>query len=785
MLTDVGGLGMALAAIHVADRSGPDRQRTFGLYRLEILAALANAVLLFGVALYVLCRGGPPLGRRPEVLAGPMLVVAVLGLVANLVAFLLLREGSTESLNVEGAYLEVLSDLVGSVGVIVAAGVIAVTGWAWVDPAVGVAIGLFILPRTWRLAGRRCGSWCRRPPPASTSAALEADLRGLDGVVDVHDLHVWTLTSEMDVASVHLMVADGTDTHGVLDRARVVMRDAASTTPPSRSSPTPHRLRRRCPGSGLADVRGGDCHVASQRRRSTDITTGKSVRHRPQRGRLDGRHPDRHRRRRAPRRQAQHGVAGPDHRPGQGHARPRWGRAGVLPRDLLVATAGLDEGALDDEQFATFSRLALAAITQAGLQFEAFLMAGFGLEIARADDYTDPRITYLLHEVGEGPATPGCSSGCSSSSARPPATPWTTGWWRPWAGGWSTRSSSGRRCCSPWCWPARRSPTCCRSGRPTTPGTDPFVREVNRYHRQEEARHLAFARMLLPEVWHGPAGRPVAGVARGPVLIREMYENMIHAGVFAAVGLPGVPHLAGGPHHPGGSRSAPPPPRPVLDALIDAGAIERARSPGPGRACAASTRTAPRAAGTGVRSCTARRRPASGDGPQDDLGVLGRGDAEVGELGSRCSSPAGRGPVAPGQVGRHHEPVGPTRLGLQRPGRQAQGLVGSPPRVSSPARTAATNRADSRSRWGSAHSSYRRRRSAPVQADPRRYRSRAADGSPARSASPPGRAVLQLPGVDRQPAVGGQPSVAPSVRTKNEGAPPAGPAPAPSAGTTA
>jgi cobalt-zinc-cadmium efflux system protein len=225
MLTDVGGLGMALAAIHVADRAGADRQRTFGLYRLEILAALANAALLFAVAIYVVVEAARRWGDPPEVLAGPMLAVAVVGLAANLVAFGLLREGSKESLNVHGAYLEVLSDLVGSVGVIVAAAVIVTTGWTWVDPAVGVAIGFFILPRTWRLAGQALRILVQAAPPGLDLVGLEAELRAVDGVVDVHDLHVWTLTSEMDVASVHLMVREGSDSHGVLDRARVVLRD--------------------------------------------------------------------------------------------------------------------------------------------------------------------------------------------------------------------------------------------------------------------------------------------------------------------------------------------------------------------------------------------------------------------------------------------------------------------------------------------------------------------------------------------------------------------------------
>ena len=130
MFTDVLGISMALAAISAASRAaraGGDPQRTFGLYRLEVLAALANAVLLFGVALYVLIEAARRWGDPPDVLVGPMLAVAALGLAANVVAFALLRPGAADSLNVRGAYLEVLADLVGSVGVIGAAVMIGIT----------------------------------------------------------------------------------------------------------------------------------------------------------------------------------------------------------------------------------------------------------------------------------------------------------------------------------------------------------------------------------------------------------------------------------------------------------------------------------------------------------------------------------------------------------------------------------------------------------------------------------------------------------------------------------
>jgi cobalt-zinc-cadmium efflux system protein len=225
MLTDVLGLGMALAAIQLASRGSTRSHQTFGLYRLEILAALANAVLLVGVALYVLVEAVGRFGDPAEVASSTLLVVAGLGLLANLVAFALLRAGAKESLNVEGAYLEVLADTVGSVAVIVGALVIEVTGWGWVDPAVGVAIAAWILPRTWRLAAQAIRILVQAAPPGVDLADLQRDLAAVAGVVDVHDLHVWTLTSDMDVVSAHLMVTVGTDSHGVLDQARHVLLD--------------------------------------------------------------------------------------------------------------------------------------------------------------------------------------------------------------------------------------------------------------------------------------------------------------------------------------------------------------------------------------------------------------------------------------------------------------------------------------------------------------------------------------------------------------------------------
>jgi cobalt-zinc-cadmium efflux system protein len=223
MLTDLVGLGMALAAIHVANRGVRRAHQTFGLYRLEILAALANAVLLLGVGAYVLYEAVQRVRHPEEIRGWMMFVIAAVGLVVNVGAMALLREGSRESLNLQGAYLEVLADLLSSVGVVVAAGVVGATGWTYADPIIAAGIGLFIFPRTLRLGGQALRVLVQAAPPGLDVDQIRADLATLPGVVDVHDLHVWTLTSEMDVASAHLMVADDADSHAVLDGARQLL----------------------------------------------------------------------------------------------------------------------------------------------------------------------------------------------------------------------------------------------------------------------------------------------------------------------------------------------------------------------------------------------------------------------------------------------------------------------------------------------------------------------------------------------------------------------------------
>lgn len=215
------GIAMALAAIAAAQRgAGTKPRRTFGLYRLEVLAALANTVLLFGIAGFVVFQAVDRLENPPEVASLPMLAVAVAGLGANIAALLLLRSGAAESINVRGAYFEVLGDAFGSLGVIAAAVVIWLTGWHYVDSVIAVAVGLFILPRAARLGRDALRILLQHAPVRVSMAEVEQSLETLDGVKEVHDLHLWTLTSGMDVATVHLALRSDADPGEVLADAQ-------------------------------------------------------------------------------------------------------------------------------------------------------------------------------------------------------------------------------------------------------------------------------------------------------------------------------------------------------------------------------------------------------------------------------------------------------------------------------------------------------------------------------------------------------------------------------------
>ena len=201
MLTDVAALALSFVAMRFAERPATPQQ-TFGFHRVEILAALVNSVALIVLCGFILFESFERLRRPVEVKALPTLLVAAACLGVNLWSALLLRKGSGTSLNLKAAYLEVLSDALTSVGVIVAAAVILVTGWLGADAVVSAAIGLFILPRTWRLLKEAVDILLEGTPSDVSLLALRDAVRAIPGVRDVHDLHVWSLTSGVHAMSV-------------------------------------------------------------------------------------------------------------------------------------------------------------------------------------------------------------------------------------------------------------------------------------------------------------------------------------------------------------------------------------------------------------------------------------------------------------------------------------------------------------------------------------------------------------------------------------------------------
>ncbi|MGV9846679.1 cation diffusion facilitator family transporter [Streptomyces fungicidicus] len=206
MATDALGLGMALVAIHVANRP-PSERRTFGLARAEILAALANCLLLLGVGGYVLYEAIDRFVTPAETAGGLTVVFGAIGLVANMVSLTLLMRGQKESLNVRGAFLEVAADALGSVAVILSALVILATGWTAADPIASLVIALMIVPRTWKLLRETLDVLLEAAPKGVDMGRVRAHILATDGVEDVHDLHAWTITSGMPVLSAHVVVS--------------------------------------------------------------------------------------------------------------------------------------------------------------------------------------------------------------------------------------------------------------------------------------------------------------------------------------------------------------------------------------------------------------------------------------------------------------------------------------------------------------------------------------------------------------------------------------------------
>ena len=221
MLTDLVAMFMGLTAVLLARHGPASAARTYGWHRAEVFTAVANAVLLLGVAAFILFEAVQRLGHAPEVPGVPMIVVALAGLAANAVVVLLLRSQSKESLAVKGAYMEVVADTVGSIGVLIAGIVTVTTHWPYADVVVAVLVALWVLPRAVSLARSALRILSESSPSHIDVEELRAALCAVDGVTEVHDLHVWTLVPGKDMATAHL--TSRADSARVLDDARAVL----------------------------------------------------------------------------------------------------------------------------------------------------------------------------------------------------------------------------------------------------------------------------------------------------------------------------------------------------------------------------------------------------------------------------------------------------------------------------------------------------------------------------------------------------------------------------------
>lgn len=225
MAADVVALGAALVATKIATRPDGTGRRTYGSYRAEVFASGFTVLVMLGVSAYVVVEAVRRAGDEVEVAAGPMLVVGAIGLLVNLVCLLLLRGGAQESINVKGAYLEVVADAAGSVGVLVAGVLVSTTGAPLWDTAVAVAIGVFVAVRAVLLGREVLAVLGQHAPQGLDLEAVVRDLEAVPGVAEVHDLHAWTLTSGMNVATAHVVVRVGADPQAVLAGTQAALRE--------------------------------------------------------------------------------------------------------------------------------------------------------------------------------------------------------------------------------------------------------------------------------------------------------------------------------------------------------------------------------------------------------------------------------------------------------------------------------------------------------------------------------------------------------------------------------
>lgn len=221
MLTDLVALFMGLTALMLARRGSKSAARTYGWHRAEVFTAVANAMLLLGVSVFIVYEAIERLGKKPEVPGWPMILVALAALAANIAVVLLLRSHAESSLAVKGAYMEVMADAVSSLGVLIAGIVTVTTHWPYADTVVAVLVALWVLPRAIALARAALRILSESSPAHIDVAELRSALAAVDGVTEVHDLHVWTLAPGKDMVTAHL-ASDGRSAR-VLDDARAVL----------------------------------------------------------------------------------------------------------------------------------------------------------------------------------------------------------------------------------------------------------------------------------------------------------------------------------------------------------------------------------------------------------------------------------------------------------------------------------------------------------------------------------------------------------------------------------
>ncbi len=224
MFSDAAALGLSLVAVMLAQRPAT-AQRTYGFHRAEILAALTNGAALVAISVLIAREAWERLSAPPEVQGGLMLAVASGGLLINLVNLAILSGGRSSNLNVRGAWLHVMADTLGSVGAMAAGAGIYFWGWRWADPAASFVIAALVLYSSWGLVKETLGVLMEGVPKGICIEDVESALNGISGVEDAHDLHVWSLTSGRNIATVHLIIADDADHQGIIDAANRTLAD--------------------------------------------------------------------------------------------------------------------------------------------------------------------------------------------------------------------------------------------------------------------------------------------------------------------------------------------------------------------------------------------------------------------------------------------------------------------------------------------------------------------------------------------------------------------------------